>query len=178
MSSGIPNALSAMHQDHSGSLRFLDASFSARAVRSDPAAVSSHLALDGDLLLPSSHYDPVGLRFLIFTRLIRFTYVTARASLCLRLTHVVTLYGAFFVKGSNLAPMFFCGTGSGHLAGRRRSGLRDNQRGNPPSCAAHGRDTTLYSVAPYEAHHDAVIRILGEVPRRRPHSPCRRLKPW
>ena len=88
------------------------------------------------------------------------------------------LYGAFFVKGSNLAPMFFCGTGSGHLAGRRRSGLRDNQRGNPPSCAAHGRDTTLYSVAPYEAHHDAVIRILGEVPRRRPHSPCRRLKPW
>ena len=91
---------------------------------------------------------------------------------------VLTLYGAFFVKGSNLAPMFFCSTGSGHLAGRRRSGLRDNQRGNPPSCAAHGRDTTLYSVAPYEAHHDAVIRILGEVPRRRPHSPCRRLKPW
>jgi hypothetical protein len=90
MSSGIPNAFSAMHQDHSGSLRFLDASFSARAVRSDPAAVSSHLALDGDLLLPSSHYDPVGLRFLTFTRLIRFTYVTARASLCLRLTHVVT----------------------------------------------------------------------------------------
>ena len=63
MSSGIPNAFSAMHQDHSGSLRFLDASFSARAVRSDPAAVSSHLALDGDL---------------------------PRASLCLRLTHVVT----------------------------------------------------------------------------------------
>ena len=90
MSSGIPNAFSAMHQDHSGSLRFLDASFSARAVRSDPAAVSSHLALDGDLLLPSSHYDPVGLRFLTFTRLIRVTYVTARASLCLRLTHVVT----------------------------------------------------------------------------------------
>ena len=81
--------ISAMHQDHSGSLRFLDASFSARAVRSDPAAVSGRLAHDGDLLLPSSHYDPVGLRFLTFTRLIRFTYVTARASLCLRLTHVV-----------------------------------------------------------------------------------------
>ena len=95
-----------------------------------------------------------------------------------RLLPLLPLYGAFFVKGSNLAPMFFCGTGSGHLAGRRRSGLRDNQRGNPPSCAAHGRDTTLYSVAPYEAHHDAVIRILGEVPRRRTHSPCRRLKPW
>ena len=42
----------------------------------------------------------------------------------------------------------------------------------------YGRNTTLYSVASYEAHHDAVIRILGEVPRRRPHSPCRRLKPW
>ena len=82
--------ISAMHQDHNGSLRFLDASVSARAVRSDPAAVSSHLALDGDLLLPSSHYDPVGLRIVTFTRLIRFTYVTARASLCLRLTHVVT----------------------------------------------------------------------------------------
>ena len=25
-----------------------------------------------------------------------------------------------------------------------------------------------------ETHHDAVIRILGEVPRKRPHSPCRR----
>ena len=115
-----------------------------------------------------------------------FTHVAActlalppvRDTLSEGLSHFVTLYGAFFVKGSNLAPMFFCSTGSGHLAGRRRSGLRDNQRGNPPSCAAHGRDTTLYSVAPYEAHHDAVIRILGEVPRRRPHSPCRRLKPW
>ena len=106
MSSGIPNAFSAMHQDHSGSLRFLDASFSARAVRSDPAAVSSHVALDGDLLLPSSHYDPVGLRFLIFTRLIRFTYVTARASLCLRLAHVVTLYGAFSVNHLFIVSFF------------------------------------------------------------------------
>src|SRR5499427_5863383 len=81
---------SATHQDHSGSLRFLDASFSERAVRSDPAAVSSHLAFDGDLFLPSSHYDSVGLRILTFTRLNRFTFVTARASLCLRLAHVVT----------------------------------------------------------------------------------------
>jgi len=40
---------SAAHQDLSGSLRFLDTSFYERAVRSDPAAVSSHLALDGDL---------------------------------------------------------------------------------------------------------------------------------
>src|ERR1700685_3606201 len=34
-------------------------------------------------------FDPVGLR-IVFTRLYRFTLVTARASLCLRLTHVVT----------------------------------------------------------------------------------------
>jgi hypothetical protein len=32
----------------------------------------------GDLLLPSSHYDSVGLRFIIITRLNRFTCVTAR----------------------------------------------------------------------------------------------------
>ena len=57
------------------------------------------------------------------------------------------------------------------------SGLRDNQRGNPPACAALGRDTTLYSVAPCETHHDAVIRIVSEVPRRRPHSTRRPLKP-
>ena len=60
---------SATHRDHSGPLRFLDASFSERAVRSDPAAVSSHLAFDGDLLLPSSHYDSVGLRITTITRL-------------------------------------------------------------------------------------------------------------
>jgi len=52
-----------------------------------------------------------------------------------------------------------------------------NQRGNPPACAALGRDTTLYSVAPCETHHDAVIRVVSEVPRRRPHSTQRRLKP-
>src|SRR6516225_2382618 len=68
---------SAAHRDHSGPLRFLDTSFSERAVRSDPAAVSSHLASNGDLLLPSSHYDSVGLRIFIFTRLNRFTCVTA-----------------------------------------------------------------------------------------------------
>src|SRR5689334_15758084 len=60
---------SAAHQDLSESLRFLDTSFYERAVRSDPAAVSSHLALDGDLLVPSSHYDSVGLRMIYLTRL-------------------------------------------------------------------------------------------------------------
>ena len=36
--------------------------FSERAVLTDPAAVSGHLAICGGLLLPSSHYDAVGLR--------------------------------------------------------------------------------------------------------------------
>ena len=71
----------APSQDRSGSLRFLNASFSEPAVLSDPAAVSSHLASSGDLLLPSSHYDSVGLRIPTFTRLHRFTCVTARSSL-------------------------------------------------------------------------------------------------
>jgi hypothetical protein len=39
------------------------------------------IASCGDLLLPSSHYDSVGLRIPIFTRLYRFTCVTARSSL-------------------------------------------------------------------------------------------------
>jgi len=49
-------------QDHSGSPRSLDASLSERAVLTDPAAVSGHLALWVRLLVPSSHYDAVGLR--------------------------------------------------------------------------------------------------------------------
>src|SRR5258708_12161200 len=39
------------------------------------------IASCGDLLLPSSHYDSVGLRFTTITRLNRFTCVTARSSL-------------------------------------------------------------------------------------------------
>jgi hypothetical protein len=41
------------HQDRSGSPRFRDASFSVRAVLSDPAGVSSPLAFCGSLLVPS-----------------------------------------------------------------------------------------------------------------------------
>jgi hypothetical protein len=82
---------SAANQDHSGSLRFLDIPFYERAVRSDPAAVSGRLALDGDLLVPSSHHDAVGLRMIYLTRLNHFTFVTARALLCLRLAHVATM---------------------------------------------------------------------------------------
>lgn len=46
-----------------------------------PPQSPATIALYGDLLLPSSHYDAVGLRFLTFTRLNRFTFVTARSSL-------------------------------------------------------------------------------------------------
>jgi len=58
-------------------------------VLSDPAAVSSPLALIGGLLLPSrfSTLSACGCRL---TRLNRFTCVTACPSLCLRLAHVVT----------------------------------------------------------------------------------------
>ena len=48
----------APDQDHAGSLRFLDASVSGRAVLSDPAAVSDHLASSGGLLLPSRFSTP------------------------------------------------------------------------------------------------------------------------
>src|SRR5262245_19703806 len=44
-----------LDQAHAGSLRFLDGSVSGRAVLSDPAAVSDHLAMSGGLLLPSRY---------------------------------------------------------------------------------------------------------------------------
>jgi hypothetical protein len=78
-------------QDHSGSLRFLDTSFSERAVPTTPPQSPATLPFAVCLLLPSSHYNAVGLRVYIFTRLNGFTFVTARSSLCLRLAHVVTL---------------------------------------------------------------------------------------
>src|SRR5262249_2499579 len=59
----------------------------------------------------------------------------SRLQLAEGFSHFVTLYGAFFVKSSNLAPMFFslCGTGSGHLPGARdfvtiRGGTRHRAR--------------------------------------------------
>ena len=55
-----------------------------------PPQSPATIASTGDLLLPSSHYDSVGLRMIYLTRLTRFTFVTARALLCLRLAHVVT----------------------------------------------------------------------------------------
>ena len=81
---------SAAHQDLSGSLRFLDTSFYERAVRSDPAAVSSHLALDGDL--PCA-FQPLRLcrpadDLLNEAEPASLSLRPAR-SLCLRLAHVV-----------------------------------------------------------------------------------------
>src|SRR5215467_13686126 len=82
------SALSA-DQDHSGSPRSLDASLSERAVLTDPAAVSGHLAICG---VPTGASQPLrycrpAVKYL--TRLNRFTFVTARASLCLRLVRFV-----------------------------------------------------------------------------------------
>src|SRR5215470_2543900 len=76
-------------QDHSGSPRSLDASLSERAVLTDPAAVSGHLAICG---VPTGASQPLrycrpAVKYL--TRLNRFTFVTARASLCLRLVRFV-----------------------------------------------------------------------------------------
>jgi len=48
--------VSATSRDHSGSLRFLDASISERAVLSDPAAVSSHHRL---LRWPTIAFQPL-----------------------------------------------------------------------------------------------------------------------
>ena len=77
-------ALSA-DQDHNGSPRSHGASLFARAVLPDPAAVSGHLAICG---VPTGACQP--LRYcrpavMYLTRLNSFTFVTARASLCLRL---------------------------------------------------------------------------------------------
>jgi len=63
---------------------------SERAVLTDPAAVSGHLALCGE---PTSAFQPLRCcrpagKYL--TRLNRFTFVTARPSLCLRLVWFVT----------------------------------------------------------------------------------------
>ncbi len=81
------------------------------------------------------------------------------------------LYGAFFVKLSILAPLsffFFCCL-------RRPWTFATIEGGTRHRSAAPGRDTALYPVASREAHHDAIIRIVGEVPRKRSHSYARRL---
>ena len=98
------SALSA-DQDHSGSPRSLGASLSERAVLPDPAAVSGHLANCG---VPTSACQP--LRFCrpavkYFTRLNSFTFVTARASLCLRLARFVTSRTQDSIPGEAAPPL-------------------------------------------------------------------------
>lgn len=76
-------------RDRLGYPRFLGASLSARAMLSDPAGVSGSHRPCRLPTLAFQLFDTVGLRTIV-TRLNRFTCVTARASLCLRLAHVVT----------------------------------------------------------------------------------------
>jgi hypothetical protein len=76
-------------QDCGGSPRSLDASFSVRAVLSDPAGVSGTLAITGAYCcLP--RFRPCRPPGHSLTRLNRFPCSTARTSPCLRLAHVVT----------------------------------------------------------------------------------------
>src|SRR6202008_2191920 len=96
-------------QDHSGSPRSLDASLSERAVLTDPASVSGHLALCG---VPTSASQALrccrpAVKYL--TRLDRFTFVTARASLCLRLVQFVASRTQDSIPGEAAAPLI--GTG-------------------------------------------------------------------
>jgi len=102
------SALSA-DQDHSGSPRSLGASLSERAVLPDPAAVSGHLAICG---VPTGACQPLrccrpAVKYL--TRLNRFTFVTARASLCLRLVRFVASRTQDSIPGEAAAPLI--GTG-------------------------------------------------------------------
>ena len=57
------------------------------------------------LLVPASHYDTVGLRLKYLTRLNRFTFVTARASLCLRLVRFVTSRTQDSIPGEAAPPL-------------------------------------------------------------------------
>jgi hypothetical protein len=102
------SALSA-DQDHSGSPRSLGASLSERAVLSDPAAVSGHLAICG---VPTGACQPLrycrpAVKYL--TRLNRFTFVTARASLCLRLVRFVTSRAQDSIPGEAAPPLIGAG---------------------------------------------------------------------
>ena len=76
------------YKDRSGSPKSFAVSFSVRTMLSDPAGVSSHLALTvAYFCLPGFRpcRPPV-----VFTRLNRFTCITVQTDLCLRLACVVT----------------------------------------------------------------------------------------
>jgi hypothetical protein len=75
----------------------------------------------------------------------------------IKLHFVPALYGAFFVKLSILAPLsffFFCCL-------RRPWTFVTIEGETRHRSAARSRDTALYPVASREAHHDALIRIVG-----------------
>ena len=102
------SALSA-DQDHSGSPRSLGASLSERAVLPDPAAVSGHLAT---CCVPTGACQPLrycrpAVKYL--TRLNSFTFVTARASLCLRLVRFVTSRAQDSIPGEAAPPLIGAG---------------------------------------------------------------------
>src|SRR5215469_17064537 len=100
---------SSADQDHSVSPRSLAASLSGRAVLPDPAAVSGHLAICG---MPTRASQPLqccrpAVKYL--TRLNRFTFVTARASLCLRLVRFVTSQTQDSIPGEAAPPLIGAG---------------------------------------------------------------------
>src|SRR5215469_11538459 len=130
------SALSA-DRDHSGSPRSLGASLSERAVLSDPAAVSGHLATCG---VPTGACQPLrycrpAVKYL--TRLNSFTFVTARASLCLRLVRFVTSRAQDSIPGEAAAPLAGAGISP---AGNTRFILARRSEGKYlPATAMHCR---------------------------------------
>ena len=105
--------------------------------------------------------------------LVLLMVVSVRSALCSFLAahyRTARLYGDFFVKVSIQTPQYFCFLLSVVFAALEEApDFVTIKGGGPPAFAVPGRDTTLYSAVPCETHHDAVIRIVSEVPRRRPH---------
>src|SRR4051794_41941865 len=58
------------------------------------------------------------------------------------------------------------------MAGAQGHAIYGRSEGSSPTGADH-RATYLYSADPEDPDHDAVIRIGGEAPKRRVHSPLR-----
>src|SRR3954447_10536493 len=58
------------------------------------------------------------------------------------------------------------------MAGAQVHAVYGRSEGSSPTGADH-RATSLYSADPEDPDHDAVMRIGGEAPKRRGHSPLR-----
>ena len=145
------SARSAPREDRSGSLRFLTLPSLSVPCSLTPPQSPATIALYGDLLLPSSHYNPVGLRILTFTRLNRFTFVTARSSLCTTLNPCRCLHKpkVRFPVG-RLIPLSEAGISPAesvrlslthHSAGKRSRGRARSRplAGSPRSCGVGDR---------------------------------------